>query len=66
MATRASEPLRVLGDGRADHPGKGRTGIRSVHRKHGPNMQGRTTRPTSLPGIAQQAKSQKPYRFRNL
>lgn len=66
MATRASDPLIVLRDGRADHTGKGRTDIRSLHRKHCPNMKGRTTMPTSLQGIAQKAKSQKPYRFRNL
>ena len=26
----------VLGDGRADHVGKGLTGVRSLRRKHGP------------------------------
>jgi hypothetical protein len=66
MATRASEPLIVRCDGRADHTGKGRTGIWSLHRKHGPNMQGRPTMPTALQGRAQKAKSPKQYRFRNL
>ena len=66
MAPRASDPLRVRRDGRADHTGKGRTDIRSLHRKHGPTMKGRTTMPPSLQGRAPKAKSQKPSRFRNL
>jgi hypothetical protein len=39
---RASDPLVVLGAGRAVHLGKGRTGRRSLHRKHGPHMPDRT------------------------
>ena len=66
MATRASDPRRVLGDGSADHTGKERTGRRSLHRKQCPHMKGRTTMPTSLQGRAQKANSQKQYRFRNL
>src|SRR5713101_2483306 len=42
MAARVSDPLRVLGDGRAVHTGKERTGIRSLHRKHCPNVKDRT------------------------
>ena len=39
---RASDPPIVLGDGRSAHRGKGRTGRRSLHRKHGPNLKDRT------------------------
>src|SRR5882724_10677407 len=39
---RASDPPIVLRDGRAVHTGKGRTGIRSLHRKQCPNMKDRT------------------------
>jgi RNA-directed DNA polymerase len=47
--------------------GKGLTGVRSLQRKHGPDMQGRGKAvPTSLQGIANKAASQKSYRFRNL
>jgi hypothetical protein len=63
---RASDPLLVLGAGRADHTGKGRTGIRSLHRQQCPNLKDRTPRPTSLQGRAQKAASQPGYRFRNL
>jgi len=34
MAARESDQPKVLGDGRADHMGKGLTGIRSLQRKH--------------------------------
>ena len=33
----------TLGDGRADHRGKGRTEVRSRYRKHCPAMKGRNT-----------------------
>lgn len=66
MATRASDPLIVLCDGSAEHTGQGRIGIQSLHRQHCPNMQDRTPRPTALQGLAQQAKRQKPSRFRHL
>jgi len=33
-AIRESDQLIVLGDGKADHEGKGLTGIRSLQRKH--------------------------------
>ena len=47
--------------------GKGRTGIRSLQRKHGPDMQNRTQAvQTSLQGIAKKAAKQNKYRFRNL
>ena len=36
-----SDPLIVLGDGRADHKGKGRTEVRSWYRKHCPARKGR-------------------------
>src|SRR3989442_3623424 len=36
-----SDPLIVLGDGRADHQGKGRTEVRSWYRKHCPARKGR-------------------------
>ncbi len=62
---RASEPLRVLGDGRAARTGKGRTGIRSLPRQPCPHMQDRPPRPTSRQGIAKQAESHKGYRVRN-
>ncbi len=39
---RASDPLIVLRAGRAVHRGKGRTGIRRLHRKHCPNVKDRT------------------------
>src|SRR3989441_11353961 len=38
-----SDPLIVLGDGRADHQGKGRTEVRSWYRKHCPARKGRKT-----------------------
>src|SRR2546426_11305409 len=41
MARRESDQLIVLGDGRADHRGKGLTGVRSWHRKHCPARKGR-------------------------
>ena len=37
-----SDQLIVLGDGKADHVGKGLTGIRSLQRKHEPNKEDRT------------------------
>jgi RNA-directed DNA polymerase len=47
--------------------GKGRAGIRSLQRKHGPDMQNRREAvQTSLQGIAKKAAEQKRYRFRNL
>lgn len=47
--------------------GKGLTGVRSLQRKHGPDMQDRKHAVlTSLQGIANKAASQKSYRFRNL
>ena len=63
---RASERLIVLGDGRAAHTGKGRTGRRSLHRQHGPNRKDRPPRPTALQGLAKKAESQQGDRFRNL
>jgi hypothetical protein len=39
---RASDPLIVLRDGSADHTGKGWTELRSLPRKHCPNMKDRT------------------------
>ena len=63
---RASAPLIGLGDGSAAHTGKGRTGLRSLHRKHGPTRQDRTPRPTARPGIAKKAAGQKGERCRNL
>ena len=36
-----SDPLIVLGDGRADHQGKGRTEVRNWYRKHCPARKGR-------------------------
>jgi hypothetical protein len=39
---RESDPLIVLGDGRADHRGKGRTEVRNRQRKHWP-ASGRAT-----------------------
>jgi len=45
----------VLGDGWAVHMGKGLTGTRSLHRKHGPDMKGRGSVPTSLEAIAEVA-----------
>ena len=38
-----SDPLIVLGDGHADHKGKGRTEVRSWYRKHCPARKGRKT-----------------------
>jgi len=66
MAMRVSDPLRVRRDGRAAHRGKGRTDRRSRHRTHGPNRKGRSPMPPALQGRAQQAKSQKHSRCRNL
>ncbi len=63
---RASDPLIVLGDGRAVHRGKGRTGIRSLHRKHGPDMKDRTHNANLPAGNSEEGASQKGYRFRNL
>ena len=37
---RESDQPIVLGDGRAVHMGKGLTGIRSLQRKHSPDMKG--------------------------
>jgi hypothetical protein len=61
---RASDPRIVRGDGRAAHPGKGRTGIRSLQRHHGPHMKDQTPMPTALQGIAQKAARQQGYRVR--
>ena len=41
MTLRESDQPIVLGDGRAVHRGKGLAGIRSLQRKHLPDMQGR-------------------------
>ena len=41
MSRRESDQLIVLGDGSAVHKGKRLTVIRSPHRKHHPDMQGR-------------------------
>ena len=41
MVRRESHQLIVLGDGRADHMGKGLTEVRSWQRKHCPARKGR-------------------------
>jgi len=46
--------------------GKGLAEIRSRKRKHGPSMKDRGTVQTSLSGIANKARTQPKYRFRNL
>jgi hypothetical protein len=46
----------LLGDGKADHMGKGATRMRTPHRKHGTDMQGRNTMQTSLRAIAKRAR----------
>ncbi len=63
---RESDHTIVLGDGRADHMGKGVTELCSLQRKHGPDKEGRVNMQTSLRGIAERAKSPKKYRFENL
>jgi hypothetical protein len=60
-----SEPLIVLGAGRAGPRGKGRTGRRSLPRQQSPNRQERTPRPSALPGIAQKAQRPKGERCRH-
>ncbi len=49
-AYRESDHTIVLGDGRADHMGKGVTGLCSLQRKHGPAKKGRVNMQTSLRG----------------
>jgi len=66
MVNRESDHTIVLGDGRADHVGKGVTELCSPQRKHGPDMEGRANMRTSLWGIAEKAESDKKYRFENL
>ena len=61
---RASDPRSVLGDGRAVHTGKGRTGRRSLHRQHGPTRKDRPPRPPSLQGRAPKAARPQGDRFR--
>jgi group II intron reverse transcriptase/maturase len=46
--------------------GKGLAETRSLYRKHQPNVKDREMMQTSLEGIANKAKSDKKYRFRNL
>lgn len=66
-ATRESDQLIVLGDGRADHEGKGLTGIRSLRRQHQPDEEGRGGMSTSfLQGIAKKAQAKPKHRFGNL
>jgi hypothetical protein len=43
MTARESDPPIVLRDGRAGYRGKGRTVLRSLHRKHWPNVKDRGT-----------------------
>ena len=57
---RESDPLIVLRDGSADHEGKRRTGIRSVHRKPGPDCRTGYARLTPLQGIAKPVHSEHP------
>jgi hypothetical protein len=40
-AARESDQPTVLGDGKADHMGKGLAGRRSLYRQHGPDAEGR-------------------------
>jgi len=46
--------------------GKGLTGRRSLHRQHGPDMEGRPPMSTFLQGIAKQAREQPKPRFGHL
>jgi RNA-directed DNA polymerase len=46
--------------------GKGLTGRRSLHRQHGPDMEGRPPMSTFVPGIAKKAREQPKHRFGNL
>ena len=64
---RESDQLIVLGDGRADHMGKGADRNTQPVKETWTGREGpESTMPTSLQGIANKAKSQKKYRFRNL
>ena len=67
MIGRESDHLIVLRDGRADHMGKGVTGIRSSQRKHVPDKVGLDKdMQTSLRKIANKARKSKRHRFQNL
>src|SRR5437867_7361867 len=66
MIGRESDQPIVLGDGRADHRGKGLTEVRSWQRKHCPARRAGITMPTSLQAIARKAQESKPHRFVNL
>src|SRR6266581_7689079 len=61
-----SDPLIVLGDGRADHKGKGRTGIRSLHRKHCPARKGRKSNANLTASNSNEGSERKDLRFFNL
>ena len=66
MSTGESDRIILLGDGRADHMGKGATKSRSLQRKHAPERRSGNSVPTTLQGIANKAKKKKKYKFLNL
>lgn len=63
---RESDRPIVLGDGRADHGGKGTTSCAAFTAYHGPERKTAKTMPSSLNGIANRARSHRKHRFRNL
>lgn len=67
MALGESDRFIVLGDGRADHMGKGATVIRSLQRQLAPDNVGpEHDEPTFLQAISTKAGSAKAHRFQNL
>lgn len=67
MVTGKSDHFIVLGDGRADHMGKGVTDIRSSQRQLAPDIVGPdTAEPTFLRALSTKASAAKAHRFKNL
>ncbi len=67
MVTGKSDHFIVLGDGRADHMGKGVTDIHSSQRQLAPDIVGPdTAEPTFLRALSTKASAAKAHRFQNL